>query len=298
MEVINSGATQTDSLELLRDCMTQLNHGNIMTPVGCSDSHTVSRYIVGQGRTYIRVDDRDPGNIDVDAAVQSFVAGRVMVSYGLLTEMTVENKYRPGDVATVAAGDSSVEVGIRVLGPHWVEADRVQLYRNGELLREEAIERSDSNPPGIIWSGRWKVAIPKHDVHLVAVATGPGVTAPWWRMAKPYQPTAPEYVAKVFGSSGAVWIDADVDGERTSALAYAKRILHQSNGRLSALFALLEDFDTAVAIQAAQLYHASGKPLESEAFQAVLKEASPKTQAGFRRYLGAWQASEAARKAE
>ena len=61
-----------------------LNRGRFLTPVGASDSHDVSRYIVGQARTYIRCDSTDPGNIDVAQAVRNLHDGRVMVSYGLV----------------------------------------------------------------------------------------------------------------------------------------------------------------------------------------------------------------------
>lgn len=213
MEIINSGATQSDPLQLTRDWMTQLNRGHVMTPVGSSDSHDVTRYIVGQGRTYIRVDDRDPGKIDVDAAMDAFVAGQVTVSYGLLVEMTVNERYRSGDVVPLDGDTDELTVDIRVLGPHWVEADRVQLYQNGELVRGEAIARGVENPTGVIWTGRWSIARPEKDAHLVAIATGPGIDGPWWPMAKPYQPTTPDFEARAFGCSGAVWIDADGDGQ-------------------------------------------------------------------------------------
>ncbi len=137
MEVINSGATQTDVLQLFHDWMGLLNRGHTITPVGSSDSHDVGRHFVGQGRTYIRCDDRDPGNIDVDQAVNSFLQGQIMVSYGLLTEIKVNGRYGPGELATTP--NNQVSVGIRVLGPHWVTADRVQLYSNGSLIREEKI---------------------------------------------------------------------------------------------------------------------------------------------------------------
>ena len=75
MEVINSGALQTDWMRPYRDWFALLNRGVILTPVGASDSHDVSRYIVGQGRTYIRTNDSDPGKIDVPDAVDSFLAG-------------------------------------------------------------------------------------------------------------------------------------------------------------------------------------------------------------------------------
>lgn len=213
MEILNSGATQTDVLQLTRDWMIQLNRGHVMTPVGSSDSHDVSRYIVGQGRTYIRVNDRDPGAIDVDAAMEAFVAGRVMVSYGLLVEMTVNQRYRSGGLVPHDEEAGEVTVDIHVLGPHWAKADRVQLYQNGKLLREEAITRGANQMPGTLWTGRWSIARPGKDAHLVAIATGTGIDGPWWPMAKPYQPTSPEFEARAFGCSGAVWIDGDGDGK-------------------------------------------------------------------------------------
>ena len=61
MEVVNSGAVISDGLALPRDWMGLLNRGLMLTPVGSSDSHDVARYIVGQGRTYVRCDDRRSG---------------------------------------------------------------------------------------------------------------------------------------------------------------------------------------------------------------------------------------------
>ena len=151
MEVINSGATQTDPLRLFRDWMALLNRGYQVTPVGSSDSHDVARYIVGQGRTYIRCDDRDVAHLDVDAAVANFLQGRVLVSYGLLAELTVNGKYSSGELAAIA-GDE-VDVKVRVLGPHWTEATKLQLYANGQLIREEPIRRPAQGelPLGVQW---------------------------------------------------------------------------------------------------------------------------------------------------
>ena len=42
MELINSGAVQTDPMELFLDWCGLINHGLNVTPVGCSDSHDVS----------------------------------------------------------------------------------------------------------------------------------------------------------------------------------------------------------------------------------------------------------------
>lgn len=294
MEVINSGATQTDPLLLLKDWMALLNRGYEVTPVGSSDSHDVTRFIVGQGRTYIRCDDRDVSQLDVTAAIDNFLAGRVLVSYGLLVDATVAGKYGPGDLAALAGDD--VQVTLRVLGPHWVEADRVQLYANGQLVREEAIasQPSDHLPPGIKWQGTWSLPRPRHDVHLVAVALGPGVPGPYWTTAKPYQPTSPDWEPRTLAASGAIWLDGDGDGRRSSASDYATRTFAAAGGDMTKLVAGLASFDAATAAQAAHLCKQSGQALESSAVATALGSAVPHVQAGFRAYLKAERESDRA----
>jgi hypothetical protein len=296
MEVINSGATQTDILRLFHDWMTQLNRGRTITPVGSSDSHDVSRYIVGQGRTYIRCDDDDVSRLDVDMAVNNFLQGRVMVSYGLLAELTVNDKYSSGELAPVP--DDEVRVAVRVLGPHWVKADRVLLFANGRVIRDEDISAIGNDKPlplGVKWHGSWTIPRPKHDVHLVAIALGPGVDGLYWKTAKPYQPTSPDWHPHVLGCSGAVWLDVDTDGRRTAARDYAERLFAAHRNNLNDLIASLSNFDEAVAAQVAHLLRASGESLQSAQLQSALKSAPPAIQTGFRDYTEAWRENEIAR---
>ncbi|MBS0206710.1 MAG: CehA/McbA family metallohydrolase [Planctomycetes bacterium] len=295
MEVVNSGATQTDVLQLFHDWMGLLNRGRPVTPVGSSDSHDVARHFVGQGRTYIRCDDRDPGNLDVDAAVNNFLQGRVMVSYGLLAELTVNEKYSSGELAPTP--DSEVHVAVRVLGPHWVQADRVMLFANGALIREEKISARDPQklPDGVKWSGTWKIPRPRHDVHLVAIAMGPGVERISWRTAKPYQPTSTDDRTHVIGCSGAVWLDVDQDGRPTSARDYAERMFDSKQFDIGALVNRLAEYDAAVAAHSAHLLRVSGVSLTDERLQAALKSAPESTQTGFRQYQDAWRENEIAR---
>jgi hypothetical protein len=265
-----------------------------VTPVGSSDSHDVARHFVGQGRTYIRCDDTDAGNLNVDAAVRSFIAGQVKVSYGLITEMVVAGKYQSGDLATVSGID--VDVGVRVLAPHWIEASRVKLYANGQLVREEAIGTSSgTKEPGVKWHGTWKFTPPKHDVYLVAVALGPGVTGPYWPTAKPYQPTSPDWEPCVLGVSGAIWLDGDGDGRRSSARDYAERAFAASGGELPKLIPALGGYDAATAAQAAHLARVAGVSLDSEEAMKAIKGAAKQVQAGFQSYLDAWRENQRAR---
>ncbi|HEY8503459.1 MAG TPA: CehA/McbA family metallohydrolase, partial [Gemmataceae bacterium] len=290
MEVVNSGAQQSDVLLPYRDWFALLNRGVFLTPVGASDSHDVARFIVGQGRTYVRCNDDDPGAIDVKEAVASFRAGRVLVSCGLLAEITVNGEHGPGDLAPPS---EEVRVAVRVLGPGWARAEKVELYANGRKIREAEIANGDR--PGVKWEGEWKLPRFRHDVHLAAIATGPGVTELYWPIAKPYQPASPEARRRVIGSTGAVWIDADGDGERTSAFAYARRLDQQHGKDTAALIRELADYDGAVAAQAAGLLQARGVSVQDPEVRAAAAKAGGQVARGFQVFFEAWRESEIAR---
>ncbi|MCH8829740.1 MAG: CehA/McbA family metallohydrolase [Planctomycetes bacterium] len=293
MEVINSGATQTDVMLLFRDWMALLNRGYDVTPVGSSDSHDVGRHFVGQGRTYIRCDDRNPGKIDVASAVKNFALGRVRVSYGLLAELVVGGEFTSGDLASVTG--KTIRIDARVLGPHWVKADRIILFANGKPIRDVKIPTDVQKklPTGVKWTGHWTLARPKHDVHLVAIALGPGVDGLFWKTAKAYQPRSIRWRARVIGCSGAVWLDVDGDGKKTAAREYASRLMQATGGDLKKLVKQLRNYDRAVAVQVASLYHKPGRTLPSPSSQ-LLKSAAPATRSGFRAYLDAWRRTQIA----
>lgn len=290
MEVLNSSATQNDVMQLTRDWMALLNRGYRVTPVGSSDSHDVARHFVGQGRTYIRCRDDDPAHLSVEEAVVSFVQGRVMVSYGLAVDLRVQGRYRSGEV--VPRAGEMCELHLRVLGPHWIEADRIELFANGELIRREAFSAPASWEPGtgVKWEATWQMPWPAHDVHLVAVATGPGIEEPYWRTAKPYQPTSDAWTSRVFGLSGAIWIDSDRDGRRQSAYDYARRVWQATGSDLAAAGEALSKYDTAVAAQWADLYFQQhGGP--TDALADALDSTAPHVREGVLRYWNAWRAS-------
>lgn len=290
VEVVNSGAQQSDVMRPFQDWFGLLNRGVHLTPVGSSDSHDVARYIVGQGRTYVRCHDGVPGQLDVSEAVANFAAGRVLVSCGLLAEITVNDAFGPGDLVPVT-GD--VRVAVRVLGPSWVTADRVELFANGVKVRQAAIP--DGKAAGVKWSGTWTLPRPRHDAHLVAVATGPGVDALYWPIAKPYQPATPVVRKRVVGATGAVWLDADGDGRRTAALDYARRVVDAAHGDWRAAVRALAGYDDAVAAQAAGLLRVAGVPVTGGEVRAAARAAGEPVGRGFDAYAEAWRESRIAR---
>ncbi len=292
MEVLNSGAQQTEIMRLFEDWFGLLNAGHLLTPVGSSDSHDVSRFIVGQGRTYIRCKDEHPDRIDVDEAVRRFQQGQVMVSLGLLAEITVNERYGPGELVP---GQDEVKVRVRVLGPGWTTADTVALYANGVKIRSVTIEHGEK--AGVKWSGDWTLPRFAHDVHLVAIATGPEVRTLAWPIAKPYQPTSPEVHRRVLGASGAIWIDGDGDGKRTPARVTAQRLLQQAGGAWKKALPSLANHDEAIAGQMLDLLRGQGVPLRTAEIRKAARTAGPHVEQTLEHYLEAWRASELARQA-
>ena len=277
MEVVNSGAVMSDGLALPRDWMGLLNRGRILTPIGSSDSHDVSRYIVGQGRTYVRVAEHEPGRIDRTLAIDRVRRGQVSVSYGLLSEIEVQG-HGPGEMVS-PVGD--LDVRLRVKGPGWSRAERAVLFVNGVQARRETIR--SGTQAGVKWEATWRIPKPAHDVHLVALALGPGIAAPYWPTAKPYQPTSIEFTPYVLGLSGAVFVDGDASGRFESAIEYARREVDAARSD-EALLARLAAYDTAVAVQAASLLRAA----DARGFEARLEGMSRRAPRHVRRGLDAY----------
>lgn len=194
MELVNSGAQQTDPLELVRDWFALLRSGHRIAGIGSSDSHTVNFAIPGQGRTYLEAPDDDVAAIPVDTAIASILAGRTWVSFGLLARLD-------------ESPDGS-SVTVQVLGPGWTRADRVRLFRNGEEVDDLVVDESAGRKAGIKWERRFtreELGAESGDF-LCAVATGPGITGSWWAIMPPYQPTSPDFSPFVMGISPVVWV--------------------------------------------------------------------------------------------
>lgn len=282
MEVINSGAHQTDMMQLFRDWFALTNRGYDVTPVGSSDAHDVNRYILGQARTFIQYPDDAPVNINIKEAAEQMVRGEVGVGMGLFTEITVNGKYGPGNLAPV--GDS-INVHVKVQGPDWVDADVVELYRNGEKIRSKKIESNKAT--GIKWQGSWTLEKYNHDTFLVAIARGPGIKKPYWPIARPYQPDSIVWNPEVMGVTGAIWLDEDGNGEKNSAYDYARDLVNSSNGSLENLLKQLEPFDQAVSIQSAGIFfenHRKFLPLSDEMVR-LIQASSDHVREGFKKYI-------------
>ena len=292
MEVINSGAVQSDSMELFRDWCGLVNRGLQVTPIGSSDSHDVARYIVGQGRTYIRCDDTDVGAIDVDEAVDALLESRVVVSYGLFADLLVNGKHRAGDLVALAEDEDQLVLEIDVQGPPFTRANWVEAYVNGgkrfsqQILFGNLLAESPQKAR-MVW--RMDRSELQHDVWIAAVARGPGVESPFWKTAKPYQPDSAIFTPTTFSSTGAIWIDVDGDGKFSSPRDYAERIIAEDQDP-QRLTERLGEFHASVTHQAMSLLRE--RSIDLAPFQQA---AGGDVRGAIADYQRAWRRSIAAR---
>lgn len=231
MEVINSGALRSDLMETFRGWFALLNAGHVISGVGSSDSHDVARYIPGQGRTYIPA--KGAGDI-----YQAFKTGSTFPTMGLLPIFTHTN-----------LTDTHIEFKIETRSPSWIKADRVELFENGKL-----ISFANSGSAGL------RVRKPRFDTWYVAVATGPGVRAPFWQVTKPYQPSSKEWTPRVIGATAPLGFDLDNDNKFSFPADYARNIVQQ-NSNSSRLIQELNAHSDAVIVQAAAILKREGKEL-------------------------------------
>ena len=127
------------------------------------------------------------------------------------------------------------------------------------------------------------------------MATGPGVAAPYWPTAKPYQPSSIAFTPYVLGLSGAVFVDADGSGTFESAYEYARREVSVAGDR-RALITRLGGYDIAVATQAASLLRVQDPDGFESTVLGMIPDAPPQVAQGFAAYLQSWTESRAARR--
>src|SRR4029077_20909003 len=115
--------------------------------------------------------------------------------------------------------------------------------------------------------------------------TGPGVAAPYWAISRPYQSSSRFWRPRVVGSTNPIWVDADGDGQFTSARAYHQGLIQRHGAEPAKLLPSLASYDEAVAAQAAALCHSAGQDLRSPEFQRALAEAPQTVQHGFAAFI-------------
>jgi hypothetical protein len=276
IETATSAAMQSDWMKPYRDWFLLLNRGHRMTSMGSSDTHDVNRFILGQGRTYVASRATSAERIDVGEACENIRAGCALVSLGLLVEAWVDGR-GVGETVSLPAGSAAVRV--RVQGPRWIDADRIELYLNGELaVTQSILPPKDS---ALKFDGRIELPSLAHDAWLVVIASGPGVRGHYWPTPRPYKPLRADWESRVFGSTNPLWLDADGDRQFSSAYAYARRIVSTHVQEPPVLIRELNKLDSAASAQAASILTQEGVDLNSVAWRRAFGTAEPQVRHAF-----------------
>ncbi len=285
MEVVTSAALQSDPMLLIRDWFGMLNRGYGITAVGSSDTHYVNRMILGQGRSYVKVDDSNVASIDVAQATKSLNQGRVMVSMGMLVDLRINGAHQIGDTVSFN-GDLDLQIDIQL--PKWARqsADSpidIKVFANGaEMISmqmvpttETKIQISKTLPGG---------KLPDQDCWISCVATAPGVIAPYWAIPRPYQVSDKTWRPKIIGLTNPIYIDRDKDGEYQSPKEVAETLINRHGLDFRKLFRSLTKSDQATAIQLASLLIEKGVDLDSPSVREAMVVSTQETQNGFSKY--------------
>jgi len=261
LELINSGTLQPDPLYLCRDWFSLLNHGEKITAVGSSDSHTVGN-IVGQGRTYVRSSARNPGAIDIGEACDAFLRGDTTISMGIIADLKVNRTFHMGD--TVNVGKAPIDLALRVAAPSWVAPRKALVYLNGVAVETREVPSVAGRTTDL--DLRFRLTAPRHDAWLVCVVLGDPVTDPAWATEEAY----------TFAATNPVYLDADGDGSCKSPRAIAAGLIETLKAKdADVLDAALKQTD-GICVQMIAEAREGLKAAELKAFDEKIRKASAK----------------------
>lgn len=235
MEVLNSTFPLKQAEYMLVDWFALLNRGERIWGAGASDTHTVYD-VAGQGRTYFRSATDDPARIDVDEAIKALKAGDSTISFGIFSDVLVNNAANMGE--TITPANKSLHVNFRVAAPSWVRVRKAVVYLNGlEVAQSElpALTNKALNTNFV-----FTIPAPAHDAHLICAAFGDGVKDAAWTTIADF----------TMAATNPIFVDADGDGKYQPLRATAKaRIDEVKPLNLAGVEKIVRAADAALGVQ-------------------------------------------------
>jgi predicted metal-dependent phosphoesterase TrpH len=122
---------------VMTDWLGAIGRGQHIVATGGSDSHDLSRNVLGYPRTYVR--EPTSAAPDPKRIVAALKAGRAFVSNGPLLELAVDGK-NPGDTLALGPTAHTVRVTVRVDAPSWMDITQIELWVNGRPQLTATIE--------------------------------------------------------------------------------------------------------------------------------------------------------------
>jgi hypothetical protein len=162
LEVFNGDhyATIAKVEECMHDWYALLDAGHRVTATGNSDSHKLTFHEPGVPRNLVAVPNDDPAAFDERAFIAAVRKGKVVVSSGPFVVLTANGR---GVGESVPAGQ--VDLAVRVDAPPWVDVDKVELVRRGDVIATwtgpfpKGTHRFETQLKRALERGDWVIAI-------------------------------------------------------------------------------------------------------------------------------------------
>ena len=270
MELANALVPEKDPLSVFQDWFALMNHGEKITGLASSDSHTVGE-AVGQGRSYVPSKTDDPAKIKVNDACEHFLRGDTCISLGIFADVLVDGRYKMGDTNCVKKG--SVDVQLRVAAPSWVQPRRALVFLNGKQVAEKEIPEHAADSPTDLKLD-FSVAVPKYDAHVVCVVLGDGVSHPSWHTAEKF----------TLAATNPIFLDNDGDGKYSSPGETARAVLAKSGKEFNQQWQVTLKADDVIAMQMVSLLSENAEPSAKKQLDELVNEAA-KTRPAFAEYI-------------
>lgn len=114
----------------IQDWLNLLNRGYYKPLIGSSDSHSIDGDEPGYSRTYVYYRGKEGRSLDTKAVIEAIKKGHSFATNSPILELSVENKFIPGDICPAA--DGKVNIRVRVQCAPWVSVDEVRIIINGD----------------------------------------------------------------------------------------------------------------------------------------------------------------------
>ncbi len=174
LEVLNGPSLRSsNNSKTVNDWLNLLARGFFFPAMASSDSHRIDTDEPGYSRTYAHVDDSDLKKVDITAVVESLKRGRSFVTNGPIVELTVNDRYLPGD--TLSAVDGEVELHIEVRAAPWILVDEARVIINREIVRVLQVETVSGSVQRLIEDVRLELT---DDAFIVVEVVGKGSLYP------------------------------------------------------------------------------------------------------------------------
>ncbi len=127
------------------DWFRMLNYDVRKVGLGNSDTHDIDGIEPGSPRNYVCSSTDDPRLIDPQEIADNVRKGCVFTTYGPFVEFTIDGQPL-GSMVKPTRADGGVELHVRVQTPGWFDVTRMEVYRNGDLLRTCTAGADDQCP--------------------------------------------------------------------------------------------------------------------------------------------------------